>query len=239
MNKEIDNRNIIQFILWILIGLLVGFSLGNLMGLAGRELLFPSVVGMIVVAIFSYNRFFNSTEEEVIQEKAVSEKINKEVAPLKVDTTEKTVPQKKMGQIDGVIVSPLKTFPDDRGYFREMFRLIDSPLQEAAQVSATMSYPQVIKAFHYHNNQDDLWYCAKGMIQAVMYDRRKNSRTYGTTQVVPLGDLAPQTLFIPRGVVHGYKVLGAESALVIYATNQVYDPNDELRIPHDDEEIGF
>lgn len=141
--------------------------------------------------------------------------------------------------IHGVQITPLKTFPDDRGYFREIARFNDSPLKDFQQISATMSYPGVIKAFHYHNNQDDLWYCASGMIQAVLYDRREDSPTYKETQVVPMGDLAPQTLFIPRGVTHGYKVLGQNPAMVIYATNQVYDPKDELRIPHDDAEIGF
>jgi len=141
--------------------------------------------------------------------------------------------------IHGVIITALKTFPDDRGYFREIARVQESPLQGLQQMSATMSYPGVIKAFHYHNHQDDLWYCASGMIQAVLYDRRKDSPTYKETQVVPMGDLAPQTLFIPKGVVHGYKVLGPQPALVIYATNQIYDPKDELRIPHDDSKIGF
>jgi dTDP-4-dehydrorhamnose 3,5-epimerase len=144
-----------------------------------------------------------------------------------------------MATIDGVIISPLTTYPDDRGYFREIARLEKSPLKPCAQIAATMSYPGVIKAFHYHNNQDDLWYCASGMIQAVLYDRREDSPTYKQIQVVPLGDQAPQTVFIPRGVIHGYKVLGNEPALVLYATTQVYDPEDELRIPHDDPEIGF
>lgn len=141
--------------------------------------------------------------------------------------------------IQGVVVTPLKTLPDDRGYFREITRLNDSPLKPCAQISATVSYPGIIKAFHYHNTQDDLWYCASGMIQAVLYDRREDSSTYKETQVVPLGDQAPQTLFIPHGVVHGYKVLGTTSALVMYATSHVYDPDDELRIAHDDKEINF
>jgi dTDP-4-dehydrorhamnose 3,5-epimerase len=144
-----------------------------------------------------------------------------------------------MANIDGIIITPLKTHADDRGYFREVVRLQDSSLSPCAQVSATMSYPGVIKAFHYHNNQDDLWYCAKGMIQAVLYDGRKDSPTYKATQVVPMGDQNPVTLFIPRGVIHGYKVLGTQEAFVVYATNQVYDPEDELRVPHDDKEIGF
>jgi len=144
-----------------------------------------------------------------------------------------------MADIKGVVITPLNTFPDDRGYFREIFRIADSPLSKAAQLSSTMSYPGVIKAFHYHKKQDDLWFCAKGMVQAVLYDRRKSSPTYKQTQVVPLGDQQPQTLFIPHGVIHGYKVLGPEPAHIIYATNQVYNPDDELRLPHDDEEISF
>jgi dTDP-4-dehydrorhamnose 3,5-epimerase len=141
--------------------------------------------------------------------------------------------------IDGVVVTALKTFPDDRGYFREILRVEDSALGSCAQISATMSYPGIIKAFHYHNQQDDLWYCASGTIQAVLYDRREDSPTYKETQVVPLGDLAPQTLFIPHGVVHGYKVLGHLPAIVVYTTSQVYDPKDELRIAHNDPEINF
>lgn len=141
--------------------------------------------------------------------------------------------------IHGVVISPLTTFPDDRGYFREIARLDKTPLKTCAQISATMSYPGVIKAFHYHNNQDDLWYCAQGMIQAVLYDRRENSPTCKETQIIMMGDQWPQTLFIPHGVVHGYKVVGSQAALVIYATSQAYDPKDELRIPHDDPTIGF
>jgi dTDP-4-dehydrorhamnose 3,5-epimerase len=143
------------------------------------------------------------------------------------------------GMIEGVVITPLTTYPDDRGYFREIARLGESQLSNCAQLSATMSYPGVIKAFHYHEKQADLWYCASGMIQAVLYDRRSDSPTYKQTMVVLMGDLKPQTLFIPQGVVHGYKVLGPKSALVVYATSQVYDPADELRIPFDDPDIGF
>lgn len=141
--------------------------------------------------------------------------------------------------IDGVIVTPLATFADDRGYFREIARLRESGLAECAQISATFSYPGVIKAFHYHKKQDDLWYCAAGNIQAVLFDQRESSPTKGETQVIAMGGHAPQTIFIPHGVVHGYKVLGNKPALVVYATSQIYDPDDELRIAHDDPTIGF
>lgn len=145
----------------------------------------------------------------------------------------------KTGEIDGVVVEELKTMPDDRGFFREIFRTKESGLDSVAQLSATMSYPGVIKAFHYHSKQDDLWYCAKGMIQSVLFDQRAESTTKGMTQVIPMGEHRPVTLFIPHGVVHGYKVLGNEPAWLVYATTRVYDPQDEFRLAHDDENIGF
>ncbi|PIT98189.1 MAG: spore coat protein [Candidatus Andersenbacteria bacterium CG10_big_fil_rev_8_21_14_0_10_54_11] len=141
--------------------------------------------------------------------------------------------------IDGVIITELKTHADDRGFFREIARFGGGSLKPVAQLSATMSYPGVIKAFHYHEQQDDLWYCADGMIQAVLYDRREGSATEGETQVVAMGKYAPVSLYIPRGVVHGYKVLGYEPSLVLYATNQEYNQDDEYRLPHDDPAIGF
>lgn len=144
-----------------------------------------------------------------------------------------------MAEIAGVVSRALATHVDDRGYFREIVRLSDSALGTCAQLSATMSYPGVIKAFHYHEQQNDLWYCAAGMIQAVLYDRREGSPTRGQTQVVAMGTHQPVTLFIPRGVVHGYKVLGHRPALVIYATNREYHQGDEFRLAHNDPEIGF
>lgn len=145
----------------------------------------------------------------------------------------------QLGEIDGVVVNEIKTLPDDRGYFREIFRADNVALDKVAQVSATMSYAGVIKAFHYHEKQDDLWYCVQGMIQAVLYDQRPEAKTKGLTQVVTMGDHRPVSLFIPHGVVHGYKVLGNNPAWLVYATTKVYDPQDEFRLAHDDKKIGF
>lgn len=144
-----------------------------------------------------------------------------------------------MADIKDVQITDITTYPDDRGYFREIFRTEQAPIAKIAQASATMSYPGVIKAFHYHNQQDDMWYCADGMIQAVLYDMREDSPTKGEIQVVVMGEHKPLSLYIPKGVAHGYKVLGNKPAMVLYATDREYNPEDEIRIAHDDESIGF
>jgi dTDP-4-dehydrorhamnose 3,5-epimerase len=48
-------------------------------------------------------------------------------------------------------------------------------------------------------------------------------------------------LLIPKGVAHGYRVLGQKPATILYFTTESYNPKnpDEKRINWDDSEIGF
>ena len=143
--------------------------------------------------------------------------------------------------IQGVEIKSLITHPDDRGYFREILRDDDSLLSNFGQTSVTLTYPGVIKAFHYHERQDDLWYVAKGMAQCVLYDRRKDSPTYKQTQVIFAGEYNPVLIKIPIGVAHGYRAIGPEPVILFYHTTTSYNSQnpDEKRIPWDDPEIGF
>lgn len=143
--------------------------------------------------------------------------------------------------IDGVTVKKLITHPDDRGYFREILRDDDALLSRFGQVSVTTTYPGVIKAFHYHERQDDLWYVVSGMAQVVLHDLRKTSPTNGVTEVLYAGDQNPILIKIPTGVAHGYRVLGPHPVVLAYVTTESYDPSkpDEKRIPFDDPSIGF
>lgn len=144
--------------------------------------------------------------------------------------------------IEGVRVKNLVKHCDDRGFFAELVR-DDEPelLTKFGQASWSMSYPGVIKAFHYHEKQDDLWFFPSGNAQVVLYDLRDHSPTKGETNVYYLGEENPSMVLIPKGVAHGYRVLGQVPATIIYFTTESYDPNnpDEKRIAWDDPEIGF
>jgi len=146
-----------------------------------------------------------------------------------------------MGKIHDVAVKPLVTHSDDRGYFREILREDDGLLRRFGQTSITKTYPGVIKAFHWHQEQDDLWYVADGMARIVLYDRRPDSPTYGQTQVIYAGEDNPVLVLIPAGIAHGYQVLGSKPVLLIYHTTRSYNPSDpdEERIPYNDPSIGF
>lgn len=146
-----------------------------------------------------------------------------------------------MNVIEGVQIKPLVTHPDDRGYFREILRDDDRLLERFGQASVSLTYPGVIKAFHWHRRQDDLWYIAGGTAQVVLYDRRPDSPTHGSTQVLYVGEQQPQLILIPKGVAHGYRVLGPTPVLLVYFTTASYraDHPDEERIRFDDPTIGF
>jgi dTDP-4-dehydrorhamnose 3,5-epimerase len=146
-----------------------------------------------------------------------------------------------MGNIDGVVIKKLVTYPDDRGYLREVLRDDDGLLTQFGQTVVTKTYPGVIKAFHWHQRQDDLWYVAAGMARVVLYDRRPDSPTRGETQIVFAGEDNPVLILIPAGIAHGYQALGNQPVLLFYTVTRCYDPADpdEERIPYDDPEIGF
>ncbi len=145
--------------------------------------------------------------------------------------------------IDGVGVAPFPLWPDDRGYFLEVARLgqgLPAGFSSAStQVSAALSYPGTIKAFHYHVRQSDLWVPCRGMLQVALCDLREESPTYGARNTFYIGQMRPWQLLIPPGVAHGYKVIGASEAMLVYLTDRHYDPSDEGRLPYDGPEIAY
>jgi len=143
--------------------------------------------------------------------------------------------------IEGVKIKKLTKHCDDRGFFMEILRDDDELMTKFGQTSYTISHPGVIKAFHWHKKQDDIWFVASGMAQVVLYDMRKESPTYKETQVIYSGEDSPAVIVIPIGVAHGYRVIGKKPVGLFYHTTESYDPKnpDEERIDFDDPEIGF
>jgi dTDP-4-dehydrorhamnose 3,5-epimerase len=152
--------------------------------------------------------------------------------------------------IDGVKIKELIVRDDipDRdedvskpGFLVEVLRNDDELLSKFGQTTFTVAYKDTIKAFHYHEKQDDLWFIASGKAMIVLYDMRENSPTKGETQVIIAGKDDYKLVTIPIGVAHGYKVLSDEPVMLFYHTTESYNANDpdEKRMAYDDPEVGF
>lgn len=142
--------------------------------------------------------------------------------------------------IIGVQFKALQTFPDARGFFREIIRVNDAFFagSKFAQWSHSKMAKHVVKAWHYHHVQTDWWYVPLGQIEAVLYDGREESPTYRAKLVFKLGEsnygqgTLEMCVRIPPGVLHGCKVLSPEAHL-FYITSETYNPKDEGRLPFD------
>jgi dTDP-4-dehydrorhamnose 3,5-epimerase len=145
--------------------------------------------------------------------------------------------------IDGVKVAPFPVWPDDRGYFLEVLRvgqgLAAGFAPATTQVSAALSYPGIVKAFHYHLEQTDFWVAAHGMLQVALADLRPDSPSYGAKNTMYVGELRPWQILIPPGVAHGYKVIGLQPAVLVYVTDRLYNPADEGRIIWNHRDIAY
>ena len=142
--------------------------------------------------------------------------------------------------IDGIIIKELTTRADERGFFREIIRANDAFFIEGfGQWSHSLMYDGVIKAWHLHRVQTDWWYVVTGVLQIGLCDLRSDSLTYKESMEFLMGDYQKaKVLKIPPGIAHGCKTVQGPVHL-LYMTSHVYNPADEIRIAHDDPEIGF
>jgi dTDP-4-dehydrorhamnose 3,5-epimerase len=151
--------------------------------------------------------------------------------------------QKAENQLAGVEFKQLRTYADDRGFFREIIRKTDSIFkgQEGninlfTQWSHSKMTENTVKAWHYHHIQTDWWYIGAGVVWVSLFDLREESPTYQKKIEFKLGDSTDDqdalaaVVKIPTGVAHGCKCL-TDYAHLFYITSEIYNPNDEGRIP--------
>lgn len=136
--------------------------------------------------------------------------------------------------IEGIRIEKLKTHPDERGFFREVFRFVsayeDIPV---GQLSHSRVKLGVIKGWHGHVYQDQWNYVVTGKIRVALLDNRETSKTYMQSMEFIVGDdNNPLAYYFPKGVLHAYQCIEGPMN-IMYVTSGVYDLEDEVRIDLD------
>lgn len=144
------------------------------------------------------------------------------------------------GEIDGVVVQPLKFYHDHRGWLVELFRQ-DEVAEELWPVMTYVSQtlPGVTRGPHEHVDQTDGFaFIGPSDFKLFLWDTRAGSQTQGHRKVIVVGVTNPTAIWIPPGVVHAYRNIGDIPGLVFNAPNRLYagwgkkQPVDEIR--HED-----
>ena len=142
-------------------------------------------------------------------------------------------------KIAGLVTKPLVRHADERGDFREILRHTDAGFTKFAQLSTSVVYEGIAKAWHLHHQQTEWMGILLGVAKFAFADRRKNSPTFGLIEEYLVDSVANPLLFtVPAGIAHGYRIIQGP-AVIAYITDQIYDPSDQLKIPHDDADIGY
>lgn len=146
------------------------------------------------------------------------------------------------GTIEGVQIIDLRLFVDDGGSFNELVRLRPDntvetlPQFHVRQCSYSEMLPGAVKAWHFHREQEDLWFVPPSQRLLVgLLDVREGSRTYKQSMRFVLGGGMAKLVYIPAGVAHGAANPWQSPAAIIYFVSSHFDPNlpDELRLPWD------
>jgi dTDP-4-dehydrorhamnose 3,5-epimerase len=145
------------------------------------------------------------------------------------------------GPLDGLWIFERPTFEDHRGFFREVFqaRELEAALGHEVtflQINHSRSYHGSLRGLH-AEDWDKLVYAARGEVFTALADIRPSSRTFGRTATFRLGDSNRVSLFVPRGVAHGYYVLSDEADYV-YQVTAYYDGSDTRAVAWDDPDLA-
>lgn len=146
--------------------------------------------------------------------------------------------------IPDVVLIETRAFPDNRGFFRELFKAsafaaLGLP-SHFVQDNFSHSVCGVLRGLHYQKApraQGKLIGVAHGEIYDVAVDIRKGSPTYGRWVGERLSADNGRLLYVPPGFAHGFCVL-SDTASVLYKVTAEWDGALEAGVRWDDPEIG-
>ena len=148
--------------------------------------------------------------------------------------------------IEGAWAAESPVWSDERGFFREWFKLEDiSNLAgrdfSVAQANISSSSRGVVRGIHYslaEVGQAKWVTCVSGAIRDVIVDIRPPSPTFGKWVAVELSGTAGNAVLIGEGLGHGFVSL-EDASTVAYLVTSPFSPTEEFEINPLDPEIGI
>lgn len=141
--------------------------------------------------------------------------------------------------IEGVVITPLRQIPDERGKVMHMLRRDDPEFEQFGEVYFSMVYPQAIKAWQLHTAVTLNYAVVVGMVKLVLYDQRPGSSTRGQVQVIYAGEQNYVRVKIPPGIYTGFKGIGLVPAIVANCATLPHDPQESRRLDPVSDQIPY
>jgi len=144
-----------------------------------------------------------------------------------------------MSEIDGLVITPLRRIPDERGAVFHMLREDSPGFERFGEIYFSTIYPGVVKGWHLHREMTLNYAVPVGMIKLVCYDDREGSATRGNVVEIHLGELNYRLVTIPALVWNGFKGEGSSTALVANCSTTAHHPGEIERLDPFENEIPY
>ncbi|HEU4826904.1 MAG TPA: dTDP-4-dehydrorhamnose 3,5-epimerase family protein [Dongiaceae bacterium] len=137
----------------------------------------------------------------------------------------------------GVVRRPLKTHPDSRGDFTEMFRneWQGSPLP--VQWNLSRNNPNVLRGIQVHARHWDYLCVVAGEMTIGLHDVRPGAPAVPRSAMLQMSSRRLEILVIPPGVAHGF--YSPDHSTHLIGVSSYYDPTDHSRCRWDCPELGL
>jgi dTDP-4-dehydrorhamnose 3,5-epimerase len=147
--------------------------------------------------------------------------------------------------IEGVWLAESPIWSDDRGFFREWFKLTDIKNAtgrdfEIEQANISLSSRGTLRGIHYSiapRGQAKWITCVSGSIKDVIIDIRPESKSFGHWIEVEMTGDSGHAIFISEDLGHGFLALEDNTA-VAYLVSTQFSPAHEFEIDPLDQKIG-
>jgi len=132
-----------------------------------------------------------------------------------------------------------ESFLDERGAFTKIynddaFRDLGIDISFKEQFF-TSSNKDVIRGMHFQTppyDHEKLVTCITGRVLDVLLDLRVQSKTYSKYEAFELNSITKDSIFIPKGIAHGFLSLESDS-IVLYSTSKGYYKDYDMGIHWD------
>lgn len=142
----------------------------------------------------------------------------------------------KPSRITGCFELQPKVLEDARGRFVKVFHehafAAHGLETNFAEEYYSVSHKNVIRGMHFQSPPMDhvkMVYCVQGEVLDVVLDLRLDSPTYGQYDLFELSAAKANSIYIPKGMAHGFCVL-SEQAIMVYKVGMVYSPQHDAGV---------
>lgn len=116
--------------------------------------------------------------------------------------------------IDGVKITQLQQFHDERGKVMHMMREDSAVFERFGEIYFSTVHPGAVKAWHRHKEMTLNYAVILGEIKFVLFDDRPQSPTEGEVQEIYISPENYALVTVPPLIWNGFKAIGVGSAIV-------------------------